>query len=435
MKEKKELKIKRIINTFLNSEILENFGRNKNFSFSSNLRKVYTIIWPRRSGKTFFCYQIIQDLLKQGLDKKNILYFNLENDEIFPLELNDLNIILESYFEITWKLEEKVYLFLDEIQEVANWEKFVRKILDNYPLVEIVITGSSSTLLSREIATNLRWRSINMEMLPLSFGEYLKFKNFSNKNIWNIEKIKLNILKKEFLTFWSFPEVVLEENEVLRKHILKDYLDLIFYKDIVDRNNFKSLNKLKIFRKLLVSNIWDYFSINNLSKNIWVENITLSNWLEAFKSSYFAFELKKLNFSIMESETSKSKIYVVDNWFYTLLFWWIKEDYWKLLENLVFLEFRKKWFIENENIFYFTTKSWYEVDFITFKDWIIKAYQVSYDISSEKTRNRELRSLQDLKKQFWNKIGEYNIVVYDDYLEKEIDGIKVVNFMDLAIDW
>jgi predicted AAA+ superfamily ATPase len=131
--------------------------------------------------------------LKKWVNKKNILYFNLENDEIFPLELNDLNIILESYFEVTWKLEEKVYIFLDEIQEVDNWGKFVRKVLDNYPLVEIVITGSSSTLLSREIATNLRWRSINMEMLPLSFEEYLRFKNFSNKNIWNIEKIKLNI--------------------------------------------------------------------------------------------------------------------------------------------------------------------------------------------------------------------------------------------------
>jgi len=311
-----------------------------------------------------------------------------------------------------------IVTFFDEIQEVENWEKFVRKVLDNYPLVEIVITVSSSTLLSREIATNLRWRSINMEMLPLNFQEYLKFKNFSNQNIWTKENIKLNILKKEFLAFGTFPEVVLEENTILKKQVLKDYLDLIFYKDIVDRNNFKSLNKLKIFRKLLVSNIW-------------VENITLSNWLEAFKSSYFAFELKKLNFSVMESETSKSKNYVVDNWFYSLLFWWIKEDYWKLLENLVFLEFRKKWFVENENIFYFTTKSWYEVDFITFKDWIIKAYQVSYNLENEKTLQRELRSLQDLRKQFWDKISEYNIVVYDDYEENEIDWIKILSFMEL----
>lgn len=426
-----KIEIKRIINTFLNWEIPSNYIRKKDFYFSNKLRKVYTIIWPRRSWKTFFCYEIINELLQNGINKKNILYFNLENDEIFPLELKDLNTILESYFEITWKLEEKVYLFLDEIQEVPNWEKFVRKVLDNYSNIEIIITGSSSTLLSREIATTLRWRSINYEMLPLLFEEYLKFKSFSKENIWIKEKIKLNILKKDFLIYWGFPEVVLEDNQILKKQILKDYFDLIFYKDIVDRNNFKSLKNLKLFRKLLISNMWDYLSINNISKITKIENITLRNWLEAFKNSYFIFELKKLNFSIMEMEKSRSKLYLVDNWFYTLSFWWIKEDFWKLLENIVFLELRKKDFIENENIFYFITKSWYEIDFITFKDGIIKAYQVSYDISLEKTRERELRALKDLQKQFWKKISEYNLVIYEEFPKTKIDWINIINFIDL----
>ena len=209
MKESKKLKIKRIINSFLNSDISHVYNRYIDFEFVLNLRKVYTIIWPRRSWKTYFCYQIINLLLKNNVNKKNILYFNLENDEVFPLVLDDLNIILESYFEITWKIEEKIYLFLDEIQEVPNWEKFIRKILDNFPLIEIILTGSSSTLLSKEISTALRWRSLNTEFLPLTFNEFLWFKNFCTQNLWTKENIKLNIFKKEFLLYWSFPEIKL----------------------------------------------------------------------------------------------------------------------------------------------------------------------------------------------------------------------------------
>lgn len=427
----KEEIIKRIIYSFLEKDLPEVIERKVKFQFLENLRKVYTIIWPRRSWKTYFCYQIIKNLIKEWVSKKNILYFNLESDEIFPSELNDLNIILDSFLEITKNLwKNKVYIFLDEIQEVPNWEKFVRKVLDNFDFIEIIITGSSSTLLSKEIATSLRWRSLVLELLPLTFEEYFLFKKFEVWNKSHNNELLLKILKKENLLYWTFPEVCISKDENVKKSILWDYFNLIFYKDIVERNNFKSLQKLKIFRNILISYIWDYISINNISKKIKVENNTISNWLNAFIDSYFIFELKKLDFSILAHSTSQSKIYVIDNWFYTKVFWELKTDYPKLLENLVFLELRKSWFIENENLFYFITKSGYEIDFITLKEGVINAYQVSYNIENEKTREREIRALLDLREQFWEKISNYYIITYDRYSKNEIDWIKILEIQN-----
>jgi len=303
------------IKQFIDTPLPNIKGRNIDFQFikNKNIRKVYTIIWPRRAGKSFFCFQIINNLLKSWVDKKNILYFLLENDELYPLELNDLNVILESYFELTGKIKEKVYIFLDEIQEVPNFEKFVRKVLDNYSNIELIITWSSSKLLSHEIDTSLRWRSLSYEILPINYNEYLNWNNFKlekklNKNeIFTLKNLELNLLK-----YWSFPEIVIEENEINKTKYIKNYFDLIFYKDVVERNNIKSIKRIKTFRKILLSSIWDLISINSISQIIWVENNTLSNWLNAFLDSYLFFELKSFSFSNFEVETSLSKIYCID---------------------------------------------------------------------------------------------------------------------------
>ena len=140
--------------------------------------KIITLSGPRRSGKTYYFYQIIKNLTKK-IDLSRIIYINFEDDRLFPLNLTDLNNLLEAYFELYPDNKGKnIYCFFDEIQNIKNWELFIRRIYDKEK-VKIFLTGSSSKLLSQEIATSLRGRTLNYQMWPLSFKEFLKFKNIA----------------------------------------------------------------------------------------------------------------------------------------------------------------------------------------------------------------------------------------------------------------
>ena len=240
------------IKDYLNNPLEKLIKRDKSFSFLESVRKIYTIVWPRKAWKTYFSYQIISDLLENWIKKEQTLYIYLENDEFFPLELADLNLIFETYFEIVgYDKNKKYYLFFDEIQEVENWEKFALKVYSNYKNIELVLTGSSSKLLSKDIASGLRWKSFNIELLPLSFNEFLKFNNFKIEKYYS--KTDLILLKSLFqkgLVYGFFPEIVLEEDEKIKLEFLQNYSDLIFYKDIIERYSFKNVKKIKLFKKL-----------------------------------------------------------------------------------------------------------------------------------------------------------------------------------------
>ena len=143
--------------------------------------KVISLIGVRRSGKTHVLYSIINKI-KKNVDPKNIVYINFEDDRLFPIQLKDLNTMLDAYYEMyPDKKNEKVYLFFDEIQNVQNWEKFIRRLYDTENC-SVFITGSSAKLLSKEIATALRGRTLSYEVFPLSFREFLRFlkKTWSN---------------------------------------------------------------------------------------------------------------------------------------------------------------------------------------------------------------------------------------------------------------
>lgn len=412
----------KIIKDFIQHPIKKTFPRKEKIIFTDKIRKVYTIIWPRRSWKSSFCFQTISELLKNWTKKENIIYFNIENDELEIKTTDNLNLILQIFFEISsFSKKEKYFIFLDEIQEVQNWEKFIRKILDNYENIEIIITWSSSKLLSKEIATNLRWRSLIYEILPLNFDEVLKWNKLDKKYFSTEEEVKFNQIKTNFLNSWSFPEIILNENIEENKKILRDYLDLIFYKDIIERNNFKEIKKIKDFRKYLINFIWDFFSSKKIEENLHLNYRTIQNWLEAFKDSFLIFEVKKFDFSISWQQKSISKIYLVDNWFYNLLFWQYKEDYWKLFENLVFLELRKKWFIENENIFYFKDKN-FDIDFILFENWKILPIQVCYELNSENFE-REYKKFDKFLEKFW--IEKWYLIISENNFSWELFSEKI----------
>ncbi len=169
--------MKEIFKNLITDFIKKDFElKERDYSIPIDTKMIVSLIGIRRCGKTYLLYQIINNL-RQRIPRENIVYINFEDDRLADCKLPDLDALINGYFELyPHKINERIYLFLDEIQEIDDWEKFVRRIYDNYN-INIFITGSSSKLISKEISTSLRGRTISYEIFPLSFKEFLSFKN------------------------------------------------------------------------------------------------------------------------------------------------------------------------------------------------------------------------------------------------------------------
>jgi len=417
---KKEIFIN-YIKEYLETPLEKFYQRKKKINFLEKVRKVYVLIWPRRAWKTYYCYQIIDELLKKWINKNQTLYVYLENDEFYPIDTKDLNLLLETYFEIVWYDKNKrYYIFLDEIQEVENWQKFALKVYKNFKNIELILTWSTSKLLSAEIASWLRWKALSYEILPLDFDEVLIFKWFEKKDYYSkTDFLKLKNIFNEILIYWMFPEVVLEENLWDKLNILQDYSELIFYKDIIERFWFKNTKKLRWFKRLLIGYMWNFINYSKFAKDLGVEYNTILSWLEGFQSVFLIFELKNFDLSLKRQVKSFSKVYVLDNGFYTLNFKHYKQDFGKYFENFIFLEFRKRKLKENENIFYFKNKD-FDIDFLIFED---EAYFVNVVYSlTEENFEREVKKLAEASKKYnikWKVIYYENLTRYDSFEDIE----------------
>ncbi len=220
---------------------------NRDIKINLSKKKIVTIAGVRRSGKTSLMFQCIKDLLNKGIKKENIIYIDFENERLINTHAEDLDNLLIANIEL-FRSEGDIYLFLDEIQNINYWDKWVRKIY-NMEKYYIIITGSSSKLLSSEIATSLAGRNITYMVYPFSFNEFINAKHISIDTTKKYSIEKGIILKElnEFLNYGSFPEMAFINNENTKIEILSSYFDAIFYKDIIRRYNVREINDLNIF--------------------------------------------------------------------------------------------------------------------------------------------------------------------------------------------
>lgn len=386
---------KKLITDFIHREITGIFSREYNIPEQS--KKIISLIGVRRSGKSSILFDIINKLRKK-IARENILYINFEDDRLYPLELASLDLLLEGYYELyPNKRDEKIYLFLDEVQVVKNWELYVRRIYDNLN-IQIYITGSSAKLLSKEIATSLRGRTISYEIFPFSFKEYLGFKNididlYSSKSLSFIK----NALEL-YLVDGGFAETIEEENFISRK-ILSDYLELIVYKDIVDRYNITNRSLLKHLNKYCFTNMATLISFTKLynefkSLGFKVSKDTIFNYISHLEDAYTLFTVPIYRNSIKEEQRNPKKIYAIDNGFKKIYDYAISDDLSKLYENIVFLHLRR----QTKEIYYFKEKQ--EVDFYAKIEGKTHIVNVSFKITDEKTRKREITGLIEAMKYF-----------------------------------
>ncbi len=361
--------------------------------------KADAIIGVRRSGKTWLLFQKIKELLKSGVSLHSILYMNFEDERILPLSSKELDTLLKTYYylypDITNK---KKYFFLDEIQNIYNWEKFVRRLMEEEN-GNVVLTGSSAKLLSKEIATTLRGRSLTTEIYPLSFREFLRFKNidlsFPLKFDTSLKAILMKYFK-EYMLIGGFPEVQ-NYSDFIRIKTLQEYTSSIVLRDVAERWGLKNLSVLRIIVKNLINNPATLFSINKLFNHIKSLGIkTDKNFVyeavERLEDAFFLFLVKKHSQSEKAKQVNPSKIYLIDQGLVVANLKKPKPDFGRLLENIVFLHLKRS----NLEIEYYRSKK-SEVDFIVY-DPITKAnsiIQVSLSIENKKTLERELTGLKE----------------------------------------
>jgi len=392
--------------------IKRDFDINEILSILS-LNKIISFIWSRRAGKTFLTFQLTKDLIERKIiDIENVVYIDFS----WILNKNiDLESIQNSYFELF--PDKKPFFIFDEIQELNNFSQKLIKILNKW--YKILITWSNAHLLSKEISTILRWKVYTKEIFTLDFKDYLKFRNIKfskNDLILNISKYKFEFTN--FLKWWWFPEIVLVENEFVKENILKNYFDIMIYKDLQDRYKIKNDFALNFFIKRVLTTFWKELNINKIFNDL--KSLQIKIW----KDSLYNFYEYLHNIYLIEPVDNfwakikwLKKNYLIDVSFANLIW---NNDFWQRFENFVFFELRKKY-----SEIYFLNKN-YEIDF--FIPLENKFIQVVYNLNYENVE----RETKKLFKQKWEKI-----IIYfekEDWIKID-EWIKIIDFSDFIFNW
>ena len=382
----------------------------------------------RRSGKSTLMINQIKTLLKNGVDKKDILYVNLED----PRFVNHLNLeLLEKIKEVYLEYlnpSDKPYIFLDEIQNIPSFEKWLNK---EYELKNSVLTisGSNSSMLSSEIASVLSGRYLSVDVMPLGFNEFLEFKGVSINSLLDFvnQKIKINREFEEYLKYGGFPKV-LDYKEEDKKELLLTYKDSILLKDIVARYRLKNYNTLNEIAAFLLANSGIIQSVTRLKNSFKISYDMASSYLEYLKNAFLIYEVKKFDYSLKKQNLNDKKYYSADLGLSNIFRVANLQNRGSDLESIVFLELLRRGY----KVYYYKTSADYECDFLIELDGKIKTLlQVSKTLKDEKTTKRELKGLIKTKDELKLKDVNLQIITEDksNDMEFEKENIKVINIV------
>ncbi len=396
--------------------------------------KAITIIGPRRAGKTYFLYNIMKRF--NDVERERMLYINLEDDRLLPLELSDLDILLNSYYEIYPDNRKRmVYLFLDEVQNVDGWEIFVRRVLDGRN-IRPFITGSSSKIMTREIATSMRGRSLSHLILPFSFSEFLRARCVEVDEY--LSSAKRSIVMRDlriFLELGGFPEVVLEDDDDLKIRILKDYVEVMLIRDIVERHSVRNIKVLRMLFHAILSSYAKQFSAHKFhnslkSQGIKVSKNTIYEYIQYLEDTFSIFSIRRFSHSLREKEQSLPKIYVIDNGYAAKIGSSSSLNIGRLMENAVAIEwFRRMSQNPLLEVYYWRDNRRKEVDFVIKEGLVIRELvQVCYDLEEYDTRVREITALEKAGEELGCK--DLKIITWDRDDSEIING-KQISFIPL----
>lgn len=380
---------------------------------------IKVITGVRRSGKSALLMMFKEYLLNSGINEERIVYMNFES-----AKYDDIKNYKDLYSYVKDKVKnKKIYLLLDEVQNVDMWEKAINSFKVDFD-IDIYITGSNAYLLSSELSTLLSGRYIEIKVYSLSFKEYLEFNNYDKENI----ESKFN----EYLKYGGLPAITLiKDNNELVLSYLTDIYSSIVKKDIIDRNNIKDTALLENIIKYLSNNIGSSVSSTKISDYLNSNKIieksnhqTIDNYLNMLEKSFIMYKADRTDIKSKSLLKTLGKYYISDTGIRNIILGFRNIDEEHLLENVVYLELLRRGYRVNIG-----KSNEYEVDFVAENPNDIKYYQVTKSISSDEVRNRELRSLESIDDNY-----EKIILTMDRTINNYFNGIKVKNIIDWLLD-
>lgn len=390
------------------------------FTAWGKVRPIMAVTGLRRVGKTYILYQEIQKLL-QGHSREQVVYLNFE-DERLPQKTEILTSLLPTITSVYGR--KPLYLFLDEIQNVPLWSKWLRRVYDANRDIWFIVSGSSSKISGKEIPTELRGRGVETQIYPLSLREFFTFKNYAKEDLSG----RFNFEFGEYLKYGGLPVAVLVDAASKMLAVQQIY-DLVIERDILDRYKIKNEEPLRtLFRLLVNSTSITISKLYNSLKSLGVEigKTTVNEYVTYAQNSFLLTQLFIYSPSVRRRLSYPRKIYLADNGFVTAMASKFSPNYGRLLENLVFWKLYKEY---KDDLFYYADERG-EVDFAVVKDdRAKKLFQVCYDLTDWETRNREIKTLKRVGKKLG--VADLNLVVglnTSDFADKDLKIISPKDF-------
>lgn len=342
------------------------------------------ITGPRRVGKSVFAL-----LMLQG---KNFAYLNFDD-----------NLLLENWNEdLVMTMLDNVYpgygyLLLDEVQNLPDWDLWINKLYRRGK--NLIITGSNAKMLSSEMATVLTGRYFQIEMLPFSLDETLRWKNVDST--LKEELAQAAVIADDYMRNGGYPETIPARG--ITKSYLSTLFDSILLKDVAKRHNVRNTADLYNLATYLLSNFCNPISANDLAGQLGMSSVTTTKKFCGYLAEpYLFYYLPRFNNKMKLMNKAPSKIYVVDNGFVQSIAFNLSENLGRLLENQVFVELLRRGYVPGQTLFYYRTRNDKEIDFVTRKGVKIdRLIQVCYDMTAEKTRKRELGALAEAAEELY----------------------------------
>ena len=334
------------------------------------------ITGPRRVGKSVFAL-----LMLQG---KNFAYLNFDDNQL--LEKWDEDLAMSALDNVYPDYD---FMLLDEIQNLPDWDLWVSKPYRRGK--NLIITGSNAKMLSSEMATVLTGRYLQIEMLPFSLDETMRWKNISSNR--EEQTAQAIVLADDYMRNGGYPETIPARS--ITKSYLSTLFDSILLKDVAQRHKVRNTTDLYNLATYLLSNFCNPISANELAGELGMSSVaTTKKFCDYLNEPYLFFYLPRFNNKLKLMNKAPKKVYVVDNGFVQSTVFNLSENLGRLLENQVFVELLRRGYIPGHTLFYYRTRNYKEIDFVTRKGAKVEQLiQVCYDMTSEKTRKREFDAL------------------------------------------
>ncbi|RJP34024.1 MAG: ATP-binding protein [Actinobacteria bacterium] len=368
-------------------------------------KKAYAVIGMRRSGKTTFLWQALDGELKLGTPREDLVYLNFEDERLSDLTQSDLGLVAEEYYNLYPESHERrVVFFLDEIQNIDGWEAFTRRLLDTHQ-VGLFISGSSSRLLSRELASGMRGRALELRIYPFSFREFLRHLGREPKGdagrLPTTQRSRLERDLRDYLTCGGFPEAVGTDVRA-RQELLRSYVDVAVLRDVIERHAVSHPVALRYLVRQLLGNPAGSFSINKFYNDLRAQGIpvakdTLHSYLSFLEDAFLLRTTSLEARSVRRRMVNPRKVYPIDPGLIPIYNRSGEPNLGHALETCVLLELERR----GAEVGYVRTASGYEVDLhARFPGGSTALIQACTDIANGGVYDRELRALLEAKKEY-----------------------------------